>query len=397
MPPGGLSLAAVPLDLGGKKHHPRPMNRPLSPFLPRLCAAALLFLSCIALTAPFCFASLEKEMAAKNKQLAAQKKAIESLTAQERTLHKDLAKLEGSVKQAASSLDTLEDELAAHKKEQAEVSRRLDALLLEREKTTGRLNELMQTLWPIYLTAKEEGFASAEQWAEANRREEWLTSLYREAQALREDIERQSQIVADQQSVLDQKAAQAEEKLKKIKASRAELEKKKTQYERQLADVRVKKKESEKQVQDLMGAIAGLRHKISLQASKQISKLQGQLSWPAKGKRVVSFSPDGNPSSNGIGLSLPAGTPVRSMSWGKVVHNDQLRGFGQVVIVFHGEDYYSLYAFLSEAPIPVGREVERGEQIGVCGFYPAAKGEGLYFELRHKQKVVNPLKWLQSG
>ena len=373
------------------------MNRPSFRPASRLCATALLLLSCFVLTASFCFASLEKEMAAQNKQLAAQKKAIESLTAQERALHKDLAKLEGSVKQAAASLDKLEDELAAQKKEQAEVAGRLNALLAEREKTTVRLQELMQSLWPIYLTAKEEGFASAEQWAEANRREEWLTSLYREAQALREDIERQSQIVADQQSVLDQKAAQAEDKLKKIKASRAELEKKKTQYERQLADVRVKKKESEKQIQNLMGSIASLRHKISLQSSKQISKLQGQLSWPAKGKRIVSFSPSGNPSSNGIGLALPAGTPVRSVSWGKVVHNDQLRGFGQVVIVFHGEDYYSLYAFLSEAPVPVGREVERGEQIGVCGFYPAAKGEGLYFELRHKQKVVNPLKWLQSG
>ena len=177
----------------------------------------------------------------------------------------------------------------------------------------------------------------------------------------------------------------------------SQLDKKKIQYERQLSEVRTKKQQSEKEIQDLMGSIAKIRHQISLQSSKQISKLQGQLAWPAKGKRVVSFAPEGSPASNGIGISLSAGTPVRSISWGKVVHNDQLRGFGQVVIVFHGEDYYSLYAFLSDAPIPVGREVERGEQIGVCGFYPAAKGNGLYFELRYRQKVINPLKWLQSG
>lgn len=371
----------------------RPSIRAVLPFL----ATLVILLVALAVSATCGLASLEEEVAAKNKQLAEKKKAIQSLTDKERSLHKDLAKLESSVKQAALSLDKLEDELALLKKDQAEGAARLDALLAEREKTTGRLNELMQSLWPIYLTAKEEGFASAEQWAEANRREEWLTSLYREAQILREDIERQSQIVADQQSVLDQNAAQAEAKLDKIKASRSELEKKKTQYERQIAQVRIKKKESEKEIQGLMNSIAGLRHKISLQSSKKISKLQGKLAWPAKGKRVVSFAPDGNPSSNGIGLSLPSGTPVRSVSWGKVVHNDQLRGFGQVVIVFHGEDYYSLYAFLSDAPVPVGREVERGEQIGVCGFYPAAKGEGLYFELRHRQKVINPLKWLQSG
>lgn len=344
-----------------------------------------------------CWSSLEDEVKAKTKQLAEQKKVIESLTEQERKLNKDLAKLESSVREAASSLETLEKKLAVLKKEQAEGGRRLDELLAEREKTARRLSELMQTLWPIYLAAREEGFASPGEWAEANRRGEWLAALYRQVRQLREDIERQTQTLADQQSVLDQNTAQAAEQLDKVKASRAALDQKKTQYARQLAEVRTKKKQGEKAIQGLMGSIASLKHKISLQPSKQVSRLQGNLSWPARGKTVVSFAPEGNPASNGIGMALPAGTPVRSVSWGKVVHNDQLRGFGQVVIVFHGEDYYSLYAFLSEAPLPVGREVERGQQIGVCGFYPAAKGEGLYFELRFRQKVINPLKWLQSG
>ena len=235
------------------------MNRPPSRPMLRFFAIILLLLGGIAFTASLGLASLEEEMAAKNKQLAERKKAIQSLTDKERSLHKDLAKLEGSVKQAAASLQKLEDELDALKKEQAEGARRLDELLAEREKTTGRLQDLMRTLWPIYLTAKEEGFASMEQWGEANRRETWLTALYREAQSLREDIERQSQIMADQQSVLDQNAARAEAKLDKIKASRAELEKQRTQYERQIAQVRVKKKESEKEIQGLMGSIAGLQ------------------------------------------------------------------------------------------------------------------------------------------
>lgn len=373
------------------------MKRPSPCSLPRLCALVLLAVCIISPMARPGLASLEEEMSAKSRKLAEQKKAIQSLTAKERSLHKDLARLEDSFKEGAATLERLETELDTLKKDQAEGAKRLSGLLAEREKTTERLAELMQTLWPIYLTAKEEGFASPEEWAEANRREQWLAALYREAQSLKEDIERQSQTVADQQSDLDQKAAEAAAKVEKIKASRSELEKRRASFERQLAEVRKKKKQSEKEIQDLMGSIASLRHKISLQSEKKISKLQGKLDWPAKGKRVVSFNPDGNPASNGIGLALPAGTPVRSMSWGKVVHNDQLRGFGQVVIVFHGDDYYSLYAFLSEAPIPVGREVEKGQQIGVCGFYPAAQGDGLYFELRFKQKVINPLKWLQSG
>mgnify|MGYP001166968056 CR=1 FL=1 len=373
------------------------MKCPSNRFIRRLCAIFLLVLTAAALLVPLASASLEEEMSAKNRELSAKKKAIESLTEKERALHKDLARLEASVKGAAAALEKLEKELADLKAEQAAGEKRLNALLAEREKTTARLAEVMRTLWPIYLTAREEGFASSEQWAEANRKQEWLTALYRQAQTLREEIERQTQVMADEQSAIDQRAAQAGAQMEKVKASRTELDKKKVQYERQIAEVRNQKQQGERDVQNLMGSIASLRHQISLQSSKQISKLQGKLSWPAKGRTVVSFAPEGNPASNGVGMALPAGTPVRSVSWGKVVHNDQLRGFGQVVIVFHGEDYYSLYAFLSEAPIPVGREVERGQQIGVCGFYPAAKGDGLYFELRFKQKVINPLKWLQSG
>lgn len=342
-------------------------------------------------------ASLEKEMADKNKQLSEQKKTVQALTEKEKALHKDLAKLEGSIKESAAAVQKLENELTELKKEQAAGAQTLSHMLAEREKTTQSLSALMQTLWPIYLTAREQGFASPEQWAESNRQEEWLAAMYAEAEQLRGEIERQTQILADQQATLEQNAAKVAAQADKIKKSRGDLDAKKTQFDKQIKEVRTKKAQSEKEIQNLMGSIGKLRHQISLQSTKQISKLQGKLTWPAKGKTVTSFNPGGNPPSNGIGLALPAGTPVRSMSWGKVVHNDQLRGFGQVVIIFHGEDYYSLYAFLSEAPLPVGREVERGQQIGVSGFYPAAGGNGLYFELRFQQKVVNPLKWLQSG
>lgn len=374
------------------------MNRqPFGSFF-RVCGLLLLLVGPMVLGAPPAWpSSLEDEIARKNKELAAQKKEIQALTEQERKLNKDLAKLERSVKDAADQLADLEQDLAQLKKDQADNAKLLSNLLAEREKTAIRLAELMRSLWPIYLTAKEQGFASPEQWAEANRQEEWLTAMYREAQTLREDIERQSQIVADQQAVLDQNTAASAAQMDKIKASRLELDKKKSQFQRQVREIRTKKTQGEKELQNLAGAIASLRHKISLQSTKQISKLQGKLTWPAKGKTVTSFAPDKNPASNGIGLALTSGTAVRSMSWGKVVHNDQLRGFGQVVIIFHGEDYYSLYAFLSETNVSVGSDVERGQQIGVCGFYPAAKGDGLYFELRFRQKAVNPLKWLQSG
>ena len=81
---------------------------------------------------------------------------------------------------------------------------------------------------------------------------------------------------------------------------------------------------------------------------------------------------------------------MQSIFWGKVVHNDTLRGFGHVVIVYHGFDYYSLYAYLSETYVRNGQEVEKDEPLGVVGYYPKADGPGLYFELRFHQKPINP-------
>lgn len=370
------------------------MDRPTSRAIYRIFGLAIVF--CLVATLVTA-ASLKEEVARKNSELAERKKSIQTLTAKERTLHKDLAKLEKSVMDAAAALDRLESESKALEKKQAESTARLASLLAERDAASARLSELIQSLWPIYLKAREDGFPSAATWAEANRKAEWLSALYREAQAMREEIERQSQIVADEQSTLDEAAAKLAAHQVKIEDSKAALQKKKSSYEAQIKDVRARRAQDEKMVKSLLDSIATLRHEISLQASKRISGQGGKLPWPARGKVVVRYAPGSNPPCNGLGMALEPGAPVRSVSWGKVVHNDQLRGFGQVVVVFHGEDYYSLYAFLSDAPVPVGREVNQGDQIGVCGFYPKAQGPGLYFELRFRQKAINPFKWLQSG
>lgn len=342
-------------------------------------------------------ASLEDEVARKNKELATRKKEVQALTEQEKKLNKDLASLENSIKDAAKQLTGLEAKLGQLHNEREKNSKQLQELLAEREQSITRLGELLHTLWLVYVTGKEQSTTTLQQWAEANRQEEWLMTLYHEAELLREKVEQQSQVVADQQTILNSNEAETKAQKEKIATSQAQLDKKKEQFKRQVQEVRSKKAQGEKELQSLAASIASLRHQISLQPAKQISKQQGKLGWPAQGKTIVSFAPNSTPASNGIGLALVPGTPVRSMSWGKVVHNDQLRGFGQVVVIFHGEDHYSLYAFLSQTNVKVGQEIERGQQIGICGFYPAAKGDGLYFELRFKQKAINPLKWLQAG
>lgn len=133
----------------------------------------------------------------------------------------------------------------------------------------------MQTLWPIYLKAREEGFVSAEKWAEANRKAEWLSACTARPRACARKSSGQSQIMAETSNpCLDEAAAKIDAQLGKIKDSRVALQKKQASYEARIKDVRTKRVQSEKEVQNLLGSIAALRHQISLQAAKQISKQQ---------------------------------------------------------------------------------------------------------------------------
>jgi septal ring factor EnvC (AmiA/AmiB activator) len=55
-----------------------------------------------------------------------------------------------------------------------------------------------------------------------------------------------------------------------------------------------------------------------------------------------------------------------------------------------------VYAFLSEITVNLGQNVVRGQRMGLAGYYPAIKGNGLYFELRYRQNAVNPEGWFET-
>ncbi|MCF8091550.1 MAG: M23 family metallopeptidase, partial [Desulfotignum sp.] len=74
-----------------------------------------------------------------------------------------------------------------------------------------------------------------------------------------------------------------------------------------------------------------------------------------------------------------------------------LKGYGNLVIIDHGENYYTLYAHLQEMFKKKGEAVNKGEVIATAGDTGSVKGLCLHFELRHHGRPVDPLKWLEKG
>ncbi|MHC4222080.1 MAG: murein hydrolase activator EnvC family protein [Planctomycetota bacterium] len=133
---------------------------------------------------------------------------------------------------------------------------------------------------------------------------------------------------------------------------------------------------------------------------KPFSQLRGQLAWPVKGKIKKLFGrqkPLSDLRWQGIMIYAPAGSHVRAVSRGRIAFANWLRGFGNLIIIDHGNSYLSLYGH-NESLFKSAREwVESGDIISSIGNSGGQKNPGLYFEIREKGKPQNPTKWCKTS
>ena len=129
--------------------------------------------------------------------------------------------------------------------------------------------------------------------------------------------------------------------------------------------------------------------------SRGFSRMQGRLQRPASGSISGRFGQarPGGGTWKGLFISTPP-TAVRSIAEGEVAYAAPLQGYGNTVIIDHGSGYMSIYSGLSAISAANGSRVAKGQAVGTSGTLPAGE-EGLYFELRYRQKKVNPQSWLR--
>ena len=126
---------------------------------------------------------------------------------------------------------------------------------------------------------------------------------------------------------------------------------------------------------------------------------KGKLIWPIKGrvsKRFGNRRAQGKLRWNGVIINARPGTAITAVHRGRVVFSDWLRGFGLLTILDHGDGYLSLYGHNEELNKEPGDWVENGEVIAYSGRSTEQSISGLYFELRHQGKPINPSKWCKT-
>jgi murein hydrolase activator len=129
--------------------------------------------------------------------------------------------------------------------------------------------------------------------------------------------------------------------------------------------------------------------------------LRGRLLWPVDGKVVGEYGAQIHPRfgtrtfRSGIDIDVAEGTNIVAVYGGHVLYTGWFRGYGNLIIVDHGGEYYTLYAHAAEIKVKEGDEVKQGQTIGTVGDTGSLRGPRLYFEVRHEGKPQDPAAWLQ--
>ena len=175
----------------------------------------------------------------------------------------------------------------------------------------------------------------------------------------------------------------------------ASLQQQGTRSEHQLAELEEKAKRLERLVDVLS------RQKAGLPPPSDIRAVQGVLSWPISGSVIETFGLQRDPKfatvtfNNGLKIAAVPGSSVRAIYPGTVLFSQWFKGYGNLIIVDHGNRVVSLYGNLKSPAVASGDRVTAGQVIAGVGESEEAQLGYLYFEIRQDNKPEDPQKWLR--
>ncbi|HID97775.1 MAG TPA: hypothetical protein EYP57_06270 [Thermodesulfobacteriaceae bacterium] len=251
---------------------------------------------------------------------------------------------------------------------------------------------------------------AAETIPELISRETYLKTILDQDRKQRHIYQTRLRLLSEKKIQLEHQRKELQEAAVQIKAEAELLEERKQQRRSFLEELRLQSELYDEMLAELRSAEQSLHeiiHKLNQERQKELSysghlaltdsflAQKGKLNPPVSGS--ISRPKRGNSQYGlkgpGIVIAAHWGSEIRSVFDGTVVFNDPLRGFGNVLIINHGDQYYTLMAQGMKFFKKVGQKVVQGEIVGLVGGGPWIDG-GIYFEIRNRDRQEDPLEWL---
>jgi septal ring factor EnvC (AmiA/AmiB activator) len=338
---------------------------------------------------------------------------VNEMRQKERLILDRLDQMELQLQLIRDNLEKRRRERTLLRREIAEKRKRIKQLDRELEKLRALLAKRLEALYKFSRHAYLNVLVSARDVSGFQHQWIYLRAVAEQDSALiGQFIKRQQE-----EEKLTQALTSREEKLgrlvAKIGQEVAELEKVKREQVALLQDVHNQEEMYQNYVTELAAVSRELKNKIEelqRKTGKSKAKIQpqggfaskkGALPYPVQGKIKSRFGPKQHKKfgtkirSNGIEITTEPLSPVVAVYGGQVLYSEWVKGYGKVIIIDHGDKYYTLTAHLAEVLKETGTTVESGEIIGYAGYSLIDQSGGrVYFEIRHLGKAINPEAWL---
>ena len=336
-------------------------------------------------------------------RLQALQREADRLATEERTLLGDLRKFEIARQLNAEELIRIDADSAQLRTEIERTSARMDAL---RVSSRAEIPELQQRLVEIYKLGQARYLRLLLATADLRRLGQSTRTVAALAKLDRDRIATHAQTLAELTATrqsLDTRRAELE-------ALRAAADKARTAAQRAaqsrtdlIRDIDQKRdlnaqlsselQAAQQQIQATLRALAGGGTPPPEAGQLPLRPFRGALDWPVGGTVTRRFRPGS--ASNGIEIATAAGADALAVHDGTVAFAGTFAGFGNLVILDHGAQTFSLYGDLLDIAVKKGARIEHGQRVGTAGPIPSG-AEGLYFELRVDGRPVDPLQWLKQ-
>ena len=319
------------------------------------------------------------------------------------TVNKPLAELN------IDAVHTLFDQLQAERRQLADETTQLrqhrERLEGERDAQYAALGQQLAALYRLGPTPQLKLLLNQSDPAELDRMQAYLNRLTQARQQRLTDIARLDTALVDTEQALAERQTRLDALADELEAQSALLARRTEErrsvvttlddrYESEadrLADLSQSREQAEQQLRAIQAELARLAEPTP---TTNITRTQGDLPWPVQGSITASFQRRNGVHYNGIVIQASEGTAVTAVHSGRVVFADWMRGFGNLLIIDHGDQIMTLYAHLQQFSARPGQQVSRGDAIGRVGNSGGQSRPALYFEVRRGGEPINPQRWI---
>jgi len=286
----------------------------------------------------------------------------------------------------------------------------------------ARLRQRLRAIYKYGPARDLEVLLSRQSFAQLLARWDFLLMVAEQDRQLMEDVRQRKQVVEALESKLQGHLSQIERTTRQTTGENDRLARLRVQRQTQVQTIQTQRQayeaaaaELEHSARALQRLLVQLEQNRKAEANRNraegraaqpysgdFAKGQGSLDWPVRGQMVGHFGPETHPrfgttiNNNGVDIAAQIGTPVRAVAKGRVEYtSEDYASYGPIVILNHGDGYFTLYAHLSEILVNVGQEITPGQIVGRVGDTGSLKGPILHFEVRKGGTALNPEDWLQ--